>query len=169
MPTALCTGFYVLCHPEWVITNGNKISSKASRLEHLPSPALDIFIKLYYSTVQWDTVHDRSAVDSAKIFIINQATFSVAYMCIRYCWCIIIDIFNNEQVREIDAVATLRACNSNKWMLWNFCRKTYCIMFDISFAEGDDLSLLTFHDVLENIDSIKVTTEGGHRTLINGE
>ena len=42
-------------------------------------------------------------------------------------------------------------------------------MFDISFAEGDDLSLLTFHDVLENIDSIKVTTEGGHRTLINGE
>ena len=46
-------------------------------------------------------------------FIINQATFNVAYMCIRYCWCIIIDIFNNEQVREIDTVATLRACNSN--------------------------------------------------------
>ena len=41
--------------------------------------------------------------------------------------------------------------------------------FDISFAEGDDLSLLTFHDVLEDIDSMKVTTEGGHRTLINGE
>ena len=47
--------------------------------------------------------------------------------------------------------------------------KTSYIMFDISFAEGDDLSLLPFHDVLQNIDSIKITTEGGHRTLINGE